>query len=117
MAGSLPSKSCQYRPLADLGAAVRIAKQLGAGFRLVPRLQVPAVQTPPSPQGVPLIKHTATSHLSVRVAPDSGSFTFQDETLPESASRHWVFELIRGTQAEALAVAKAICVTPVVSLK
>ncbi len=63
-----------------------------------------------------LIKHTATSHLSVRVAPASQSYTFQDETVPESAQRHWVFELIRGTPTEALAAAQTLCVTPVVAL-
>ncbi len=63
-----------------------------------------------------LIKHTATSHLSVRVAPGNSSYTFQDETLPETAQRHWVFELIRGTPADALEAAKALCVTPVVGL-
>ena len=61
-----------------------------------------------------VIKHTSHEHLSARVAPAEDFISFTDQTLWNTESDTWVFELYHGDRADALALANRINIGPVV---
>lgn len=63
-----------------------------------------------------VIKHTSSSHLSLRVAPADKTVQFLDETLPDMASRTWVFEVLQGSADAALKVAISLNTLPTVAI-
>ena len=61
-----------------------------------------------------LIKQTDRVHIGATFAPDSGRVRFVDQTLDPAAGDEWVFWFVRGTEEQALALAKRLNLTPVV---
>ncbi|MCA9513595.1 MAG: hypothetical protein KC635_01485 [Myxococcales bacterium] len=63
-----------------------------------------------------LVKDTRTAHIAARVAPDDDRVRFIDRTIPEGAGASWVFYVVEGTEAEALAWANRVNVHPLVRI-
>ncbi len=59
-----------------------------------------------------LIPDNATVHLAARLDPSAHTVTFRDETLPIRMSDEWVFHVVTGPAARALAVADAVNLHP-----
>jgi len=61
-----------------------------------------------------VIKHVREQHIAARVAPADPTVAFIDATPQVLTEDTWVFELVQGTAAQALAVAHRLNITPVV---
>lgn len=61
-----------------------------------------------------IIKHTRHVHIAARVAPDDDHIRFVDAALWRETAPTWVFEVVRGSAEQALAVATEINIDPVV---
>jgi hypothetical protein len=59
-------------------------------------------------QGRFLIKDQARVHLAAKIRRDSGDIEMRDETLSEGEGDTWVFHLVEGTAADALALARSV---------
>jgi len=59
-----------------------------------------------------VVKHTRTCHIAARVAPDDPDVAFIDRTIREERESTWVFDIVSGTEAEALYWANAINTDP-----
>ncbi len=61
------------------------------------------------------IKHVRHVHVAARVAPADATIGFIDETQALGDGAFWVFEVVQGDAAEALAIANRLNLTPVVT--
>jgi hypothetical protein len=59
-----------------------------------------------------IVKDQAMAHVAARITPGSGDVVFHDQTSPIGEEATWVFHLVEGDEAAALAVARQVNVSP-----
>jgi hypothetical protein len=63
-----------------------------------------------------VVKHARSEHVAARINLTQWSIGFWDETVPLALAPIWQFEVVSGTSADALAVAKELNIAPTVNL-
>ena len=63
-----------------------------------------------------VVKHARLENLAVRVDLATPTIDFSDETVRLALTPTWQFDVLQGTAADALAVAKSLNIAPIVDL-
>ena len=59
-----------------------------------------------------MVKHVRTNHVAARIAPADPFVAFRDETAPADEEVTWIFDVLRGSEADALALARSLNLAP-----